>query len=212
MPPLASKYRILEKTAASLGITQIITSWAITICGLITYPHSILDPHATMCLALALLGSASHAIPFWLGEFRTKKTSSRLRLGLCVAQTLVLLIAFLVRKRSLNQRTYDDSNDHVNRYETSLIVFMVVTLVWDLALIWSSFGNGEPGCGLRTTNILGAFFLTIFYISTVINLKWKLRDCNMNTGEDNQWTFGQYLALFVLVAPIYSTLEAFLGM
>lgn len=212
VPPFASKSRILKKTAASLGITQLITSWAITICGLITYPHSMLDPHATMCLALALLGSASHAIPFWLGEFRTKKTSSRLRLGLCVAQTFVLIVAFLARKKSLNQRTNDESDDHVNRYETSLIVFMFLTFFWDVVLFGSSFGKGEPGCGLRTTNVLSAFFLTIVYISTVIHLKFKLRDCHMNTGDDNQWTFGQYLALFVLVAPIYPTLEAFLGM
>lgn len=89
---------------------------------------------------------------------------------------------------------------------------MFLTFFWDVVLFGSSFGKGEPGCGLRTTNVLSAFFLTIVYISTVIHLKFKLRDCHMNTGDDNQWTFGQYLALFVLVAPIYSTLEAFLGM
>ena len=215
VPPVASilgKSEILKKTAASLGITQIITSWAITICGLITYPHSMLDPHATMCLALALLGSASHAIPFWLGEFRTKKASSRVRLGLCAVQSFVLFVAFLARKKSLNERNDDESDDHVYRYETVLIVFMILTFFWDLGLFGSSFGRGKPGYGLRIFNALVALVLTIIYIATVIHLKFKLRDCDMNKGEDNQWTFGQYLALFVLVAPIYSILEAFLGM
>ena len=86
---------------------------------------------------------------------------------------------------------------------------MVLTFFWDLVLLWVSFS--KPGCGLRSTNVLSTLFLAIFYISTVIHLTFKLRDCNMNTVVDNQWTFGQYLALFVLVAPIYSTLEAFLG-
>ena len=169
----------------------------------------MLDPHAIMCLALALLGSASHAIPFWLGEL--PKATSRLRLGLCSAQTFVLFVAFLARKRSLDNGSNDDSDDHVYRYETALIVFMLLTCIWDFVLFGTSFVGGSWS-GFRITNVLLTFFLTIFYISTVIHLKFKLRDCNMNTGDDNQWTFGQYLALFVLVAPIYSTLEAFLGM
>ena len=127
VPPFASKSKIVEKAAASLGVTQFITSWAITICGLITYPHSMSDPHATMCLALALLGSASHAVPFWLGAFRTKKVSSTLRLVLCTVQSLVLFIAFLVRQKSLNEGSDDESGDDLSRYETVLIVFMIVT-------------------------------------------------------------------------------------
>ena len=165
-----------------------------------------------MCLALALLGSASHAIPFWLGEFRTRKVSSTVRLGLCGVHSLVLVVAFWARHKGPDEGSDDESDDNVNRYQTVLVVFMVVTLFWDLALFVSCFGRGQPGLGLRITNVIAALFLTIVYISTVINLKFKLRDCNMNTGDDNQWTFGQYLALFVLVAPIYAALEAFLGM
>ena len=206
----ASRSKILARTAASLGITQLITSWAITICGLITYPHSMLDPHAIMCLALALLGSASHAIPFWLGELH--KATSRLRLGLCSAQSFVLFVAFQARKRSLDNESNDDSDDHVNRYETALIVFLVITCFWDVVLFVASLKIVKLGSGFRIINVLSTLLLTTIYISTVIHLKFKLRDCNMNTGDDNQWTFGQYLALFVLVAPIYSTLEAFLGM
>ena len=170
------------------------------------------DPHATMCLVLALLGSASHAIPFWLGDFRTKKASSRLRLGLCLVQTLVLFVAFLARKKSPNKRSDDESDDHVNQYETALVTFMVLTLIWDVVLFYSSIGKGKPRTELQILNASYALFVTIHYVAIVIDLKFKLRDCDMNTGDDNQWTFGQYLVLFVLAAPIYSTLEAFLGM
>ena len=172
----------------------------------------MLDPHATMCLALALLGSASHAIPFWLGDIRTKKASSRLRLGLCATLSLVLTVAYLARKRSLDGEGNDDSDDHVYRYDTALVIFMALTFFWDVVLFGVSFTSGNPGLGSAITNTLITLGLTIYYISKVIKLKFKLRDCNMNTGEDNQWTFGQYLALFVLMAPIYATLEAFLGM
>ena len=88
---------------------------------------------------------------------------------------------------------------------------MILTFIWDLVLFLTCFGRGQLGHGLRFLNVIVALFLTIVYISAVINLKFKLKDCNMNTGDDNQWTFGQYLALFVLVAPIYAALEAFLG-
>lgn len=138
-----------------------------------------------MCLALALLGSASHAIPFWLDEFRTNKT--RLRLGLCTAQSLVLLIGFLYRKNSLKKRADDESDDNVSRYEVALVLFMLMTVFWDLALFFGLFFMKEkPGYGIRITNVLIALSLTCYYISTVINLKFKLRDCNMNTDDDNK--------------------------
>lgn len=161
VPPFASRSEILKNTAASLGITQIVTSSAITICGLITYRNSILDPHATMCLTLALLGSASHAIPFWLEEFRTNKT--RLRLGICTAQSLVLLIGFLYRKNSLKKRADDESDDNVSRYEVALVVFMLMTVFWDLALFFGLFFMKEkPGYGIRITNVL----IALLYINS----------------------------------------------
>lgn len=213
MVPLgALKSRILQKTAASLGITQIVTSWAITMSGFITYPHSMRDPHAAICLALALLGSASHVIPFWLGKIRTKKRSDRLRIGLCTAQHLFLLITYFTRAESLSMRNNNHSSDRVYRYERALVVFMILTFLWDFFLLWLSFAKEKPRVGLGIFNALSAIVLTIVYITIVLSLKFKLRDCNMNQGEDNQWTFGQYLALFVLVAPVYATLEAWLGM
>ena len=210
MPPFASRSEILKKTAGSLGITQFITSWAITICGLITYPHSTLDPHATMSVALALLGSSSHAIPFWLGEVHMKQASSRLRLGLCTVQSVVLLAACLSRKK--NEWVYDDSEQHVARYEVAVISVLILTFFWDLVLYLSFLGKLKPVLAVRILIALFALICTIILIATVFGLKFKLRDCDMNTGEDNQWTFGQYLALFVLLAPTWSALEAFLGM
>ena len=213
VPPFASKSKVVKKAAASFGVTQLISPAGLfIICGIITYPHSISDPHATMCLALALLGSASHAVPFWLGEFRTKKLSSTLRLGFCLVQSLVLVIAYLVRQKSLNEGSDYESGDDLGHDVTILITFMLITCFWDIVLFVSCFGRGEPGWVLRTINVIAALLLNITYIATVINLKFKLKACNMNTGSDNQWKYGQYLALFVLAAPIYATLEAFLGM
>ncbi|MCJ1329150.1 hypothetical protein MMC10_005828 [Thelotrema lepadinum] len=46
--------------------------------------------------------------------------------------------------------------------------------------------------------------------SLVFRLKYKLQDCDMNTGADNEWTFGQYLALLMLVAPAFSAWNSLL--
>lgn len=208
VPPFALRSKILKKTAASLGITQFITSWAITILGLIKYPHSMLDPHARMCLTLALLGSASHDVPFWLGQLRTKRASSVLRIGLCAAQDLVHFAAFLARKRPVPDER-DTSGKLLTNFPNITILF---TCLANLILIVFTFFIKTPTVFLRLIVTFRAGFFTILYISIVIQLKFQLRDCNMKTGDENQWTFGQYLALFVLVAPIYSTLEAFLGM
>ena len=97
------------------------------------------DPHATLCLALPLLGSASHAIPFWLGDTEKASRSSRLRLGHCAVQGIVLFVAFLARKKSLNERSGDESDDHVFQDETKLIVSMILTFFWDPILFSSSF-------------------------------------------------------------------------
>ena len=165
-----------------------------------------------MALALALLGSSSHAIPFWLGDICMKKASSRLRLGFCTLQSLVLVGAHLGREKSLNERVEDDSDDHVARYEVVLITFMILTLFWDGVIFVSLLGKTKPSGGFRIFIASYALILTTILVSVVLHLKFKLRDCPMNTGEDNEWTFGQYLALFVLLAPAWSTLEAFLGM
>jgi amino acid transporter len=226
LPPFVSRSKIkgeetiLEKTAASLGTTQFVASWAITICGLITYPHSMLDPHAVLCLALALLGSSSHAIPFWLSDVGKSETKNRsrasrssiLRQGLCTAQSITLLGASAGRKMFMADRRADyDSDDHVGRYEIVLGVLMVLSLLWDLCLFWPLIKGAKRSGSIAIAVALYALISTIIFVSVVLNLKFKLRDCNMNTGEDNEWTFGQYLALFVLVAPTLTAFEAFLG-
>lgn len=202
VPLLTSKFQILKKTAASLGFTQFITSWAITICGLITYPYSLSDPHATMCIALALLGKASHATSFWFGEPHANQASSRLRVRLCLAHSFILYFGFAFK--------YGDHNEDKPLYETFVLISLIQNLVWDSLSLgffsWREYLEFEAfGYAFAT------FVVTILYIIIVLWLRFGLADCNMNTGDDNQWTFGQYLALFVLRAPIYSTLEAFLG-
>ena len=201
-----SRSEVSKKTAASLGLTQFITSWAVTISGLITYPHSMRDPHATLCVAIALLGHASHATPFWLG-FHLTKGSSRLRLGLCFVHCSVLLFATSFRTDPQN----DGSNDV---YETLLIGLIAVNLYLDSVLLRFSLDRrkrGDEG-SFPIALALIPLGLTTVYLILVILLKFKLRDCKMTTGDDNQWTFGQCLALLVLLAPIYSTLEDLAGM
>ena len=133
-------------------------------------------------------------------------------LGICTGQSLFLFIAFMVRGRKSQEKGSNyEPGTRLGRREEVLIVFMLMIVCWDLFLFRSSLARGTPGTGLRIANALIALVLTIAYICIVINLKFHLRHCSLNTGEDNKWTFGQYLTLFVLLAPIYSTLEAFHG-
>ena len=55
-----------------------------------------------------------------------------------------------------------------------------------------------------------AFTWSMWY---VISLKWKhaSEDCDFNTTEEDQWTFGQILAVMMLVMCLSSAYDAFKG-
>ena len=57
--------------------------------------------------------------------------------------------------------------------------------------------------------------LSVFTWSTwyVISLKWKhaSEDCDFNTAEEDQWTFGQILAVLMLLSCLTAAYDAFKG-
>ena len=125
---LLLKSKILKKTAASLKITQFITSWAINIYKFITYSHFMFDPHVILCLALAFFEIASYAILFWLDN--TEKTFSRLRLELYAVQSFVIFVVCIVRRWAqgkTGENVFDD--DYLDAYKTAFIPFTILTFI-----------------------------------------------------------------------------------
>ena len=52
---------------------------------------------------------------------------------------------------------------------------------------------------------------TLFCTVAILYLKYGLDKCNLNTGEDDLWTFGQPLAIVMLFAPALSAFEVLLS-
>ena len=97
-------------------------------------------------------------------------------------------------------------------------------LVWNIALTVGLVGDGLDFNFRRkikdfSGDVLDGPFLkniaiptTLFVSALVLYLKYGIKGCNLNAGEDNEWSFGQSLAVVLLFAPGLSALEVYMSM
>ena len=207
---LLSHVETFEGTIAGLGATQLLTSWAVTIADIHTYPKSLEDPHATLGLILAMLAGISQAVPLWSGVFKEKPVSLKFRQTLNLVQSPVFLGSCLGR------------SEHYNASATpkwiamALIVIALFTCLWNAGLLVNMYYKAAERESRKdvTAEAFAVFFaavVTIFLAIVVLIMKFGLKNCSLNTAEDNQWTFGQWLTIIMAVAPFLSAFEEFLG-
>ena len=94
---------------STLAVTQLITSWAITISDINTYPKSLCDPHAVLGIYLALLAWVSLTMPLWSGVLDDNPRA----MLLCQILNLIQNIIFL---GSIFGRAYGGSETLVPRW------------------------------------------------------------------------------------------------
>ncbi|CAK1360268.1 unnamed protein product [Cercospora beticola] len=209
-------HRAVQDAISNLGLTQLITSLALLISTLVIYSDSNNDPHALLAFALTLLATSSHVAPR-AALVKTNKARIRPLFPRCVlflGEHLAFTIYFLRRR--------------VAKDDCPFWTIRIVLLVCGAAL-WICIAANIVVCIWRPKDDITALYARLVeigaYVSivvgtaiavamtaTVLYLVYGQKACDMlKKQEAPMWSFGQYLAILMLLVPALSFVEHLIG-
>ena len=202
--------KILAYALDGLGLAQLVNGLGLTVCSLLMFWTTLRDPHAMLALSQCLLGTFTQA-PIMTLLFEAKKMRRRpflVRAVLNLCQTAVILVAWFIGKRP---RT-----GAMRATGIILSVLIVHTFICTLALGSVVFvpRNGSRTTWLKHNSIIVSsisFVSSLGILALMVYLKFFNEVCDLDTGADNMWTFGQILPLVVLLAVPIAVFEGWTG-
>ncbi|KAM3421644.1 hypothetical protein BST61_g2029 [Cercospora zeina] len=186
---------------------------ALLISTLVIYSDSYNDPHALLAFALTLLATSSHVAPL----VETNKSKIRPLFPRCIlflGEHLAFTIHFLRRPAEEQYCPFGT---------VRLVVLVCGAVLWIciaanmVICLWRPKDN-IPGiyaqlikCGAYASIIVGSI-ITVAMTATALYLVYGQKVCDMlEEQEDSMWSFGQYLAILMLLVPILSFTEHLIG-
>lgn len=209
-------HRAVEDAISNLGLTQLITSLALLISTLVIYSDSYNDPHALLAFALTLLATSSHVAPR-AALVKTNKTRIRPLFPRCVlflSEHLAFTVYFLRRRVA---------EDDCPFWTIRIVLLVCGAVLWVciaanmVICIWRP-KDDIPALYARMVEV-GAYVsivvgtaVTVAMTATALYLVYGQKACDMLKGQgDSMWSFGQYLAILMLLVPALSFVEHLIG-
>ncbi|GIZ37445.1 hypothetical protein CKM354_000089100 [Cercospora kikuchii] len=209
-------HRAVQDAISNLGLTQLITSLALLISTLVIYSDSYNDPHALLAFALTLLATSSHVAPR-AALVKTNKTRIRPLFPRCVlflSEHLAFTIYFLRRRVA---------EDDCPFWTIRIVLLVCGAVLWVciaanmVICIWRP-KDDIPVLYARLVEV-GAYIsivvgtaVTVAMTATALYLVYGQKACDMLKGQgDSMWSFGQYLAILMLLVPALSFVEHLIG-
>lgn len=222
LPYSIRKFSYVEKyssTISSLNITQILTSWAITITGIHKYLIWFEDDHGVLAFDLAILAGISQAVPLWSGIFETTDITLTFRQALNLLQSILHFIWCF-----LKLRVNDTSTATLAQLLVGSIMNLVVNGGWFCITATAQYrafrGKGQEQNKTDRDSQLtqwtkGALFgnsiATLYNVVQVLRVKYDSGWCSLTSAADEAWTFGQWLTIIMTIAPFISLIEESMG-
>jgi len=183
---------VLEDVLNSNGLASALTGLAFFVSALVTYGTCSNDAHAKLAFTLSLLVTCSQLptmslLTVWSAEKR----------GLAMVYALL----YMSQGYIITFATAD---------ELMGLVACLSLMVQVLNMMPRVAGNFLATCPVLCT-LLSGVVPTIALLFAAFALKFSHNGCDMNTGEDNQWSLGQTSAMLVLVIPLVSAYLSYLS-
>lgn len=207
--------RAVKDAISTLGLTQLITSLALLISTLVVYNAAYTDPHALLAFTLTLLATSSHVAPR-AALVKTNDSKIRPLFPRCIlflGEHLAFTIHFL--RPSMTA-------EHDPFRTVRIIVLVSGALLWVciaanmVICLWRPKGEILPTyvqlirLGAYASITVGTL-VTVAMTTTALYILYGQRECDMLQQADNIWTFGQYLTILMLLAPVLSFVEHLIG-
>ena len=178
---------------------------------MLSIDHDPTDPHTDLTIALGALANSTELLSFIALDstdylHRRSKIIGEVFLGLTLS--IFLFICF-------EGVSFDASL--INGINYALLISAIFTFlvrlslgvgIWVDRFRWYARKNNELWIIVGGVSILATIAYPVYAIAL---LKYGQTDCNMNTGEENAWTFGQVLSVAMLGTILLSFIEAVLS-
>lgn len=202
--------KIFAYALDGLGLAQLVNGLGLTVCSLLMFWTTLQDPHAMLALSQCLLGTFTQApiMVLLLEANKMRKRPFLVRAVLNFCQTGVVLVAWFVGKRP---RT-----GAMRTTGIVLSVLIVHTSICTLALgsVVLIPKDRSRSTWVRQNSIIVSsfsFISSLGILALMIYLKFFNKVCDLDTGADNMWTFGQILPLVVVLAVPIAVFEGWTG-
>lgn len=207
--------RAVKDAISTLGLTQLITSLALLISTLVIYNSAYTDPHALLAFALTLLATSSHVAPR-AALVKTNDTKIRPLFPRCIlflGEHLAFTIHFLRPSMTVERDPFRPVRMIVLVSGAVLWVCIAANMV---ICLWRP--KGTTLAAYAQLIRLGAYasitigtLVSVAMTTTALYILYGQRECDMLQQADNIWTFGQYLTILMLLAPVLSFVEHLIG-
>lgn len=206
----------MKDAISNLGLTQLITSLALLISTLVIYSDSYNDPHALLAFALTLLATSSHVAPR-AALVKTNKSTIRPLFPRCIlflGEHLAFTIHFL--RRPVEE-------EHCPFWNVRIVVLVCGAVLWICIAANMVICLWRPKDDVPTiyaqliefgayASIIVGTAITVAMTATALYLVYGQNMCDMLEEQgDSIWSFGQYLAILMLLVPILSFVEYLIG-
>ena len=214
-------HQALDKILLGLGLNQQVTGIALTCASLLTYGLVPKDMHASFSYQLGCLAFSSYIRdPNILLNPHSHRKALILR-RYC-AYVHILMTLCLLHGVFLHMK--DDLFSSLSTFEVGL---QMIPTYFEIRVDWftdcdcqdkrrhdivcSKFDNFKSIGQLHWFPSIPAFALSMWYVTS---LKWKHASevCDFNTPEEDKWTYGQILAVLMLMTCLGTAYDAFKGM
>lgn len=214
-------HQAFDKILLGLGMNQLIAGIALTCASLLTYGWFPKDMHANFSYQLSCLAASSYIRdPNILLDPRSHRSALVLR-KYCSYVYVALIVCFLpgiIR---------NEKNIAFNSISAMSVSLLVLPAYGEIAVDWFIDCNCQDK---RRRDIVclkldeirdnswrywcSALFASTWSSSYVISLKWKHANefCDLNTAAEDKWTYGQILAVLMLMSCLGTAWDAFKGM
>ncbi|KAK0311212.1 pre-rRNA-processing protein esf1 [Friedmanniomyces endolithicus] len=185
--------RVFDLLLMGMGLNQLITGLALLICQWHKFGLGSLDPHAILAYTTTMLSAFSYA--------KVPPLPDRPHVKSQLFRSLVFLIYLIIYIVRIAAWEHNGGAD--------------VLWAW---LWWREFrktstskpGDDLSGLGLDYFSSLAATILALY---STLSLKFGAQnqwsECNLNSSSENEWTFGQVLAVVLLAAPVLPGVDAY---
>ncbi|KAK4497052.1 hypothetical protein PRZ48_011501 [Zasmidium cellare] len=192
--PKPRRLEKLVKSGDTMALSQVVLTIAVITSTLITYRNKLGDPHALLAATFSILALSSALQVFIPNASRMESRPWKLMLLLGFSILVVLVVLVALRNTSL------------------IMLIPVVLLVLGYVLFFvfrRSLGEGIWLTVLHVGITLEAIALTAYLIVRAFQQKgmeWTHggsgAKCRLDTEEENAWSFGQTVAVIMVVAPV----------
>lgn len=186
-----------------MALSQVVLTIAAIASTLITYRKKLGDPHALLAATLSLLALTSALQVFIPNASRMDSRQWKLMLSLGLSILVLLLVLVALRNTSL-----------IMIVPAALLIIGYVCFF----LVQRTLGEGMWLTVLHVAMTLEAIGLTLWLIVHAFKQKhteWVQSGtgvrCRLDTEEENEWSFGQTVAVIMVVAPLLDCVSSLIG-